>query len=223
MKDIFAALNPVHMDHLERKTAIQDFEREKIKEAFETARKAELSTETEAKLNTKLQIVELPDNSAKPIPGIIYEFGGPDQVSFPFSKDQELFDSIIDDVFCKDILDDDKKRLNPIVLEITPPCDYSQRKNRMVRFVGGLWVPQEMEHYVKKRAIFLKNIGPFYVKVQDREDSYHLVLDSHFLFGFKDDECKWKANYCLRSQILTDVLAWFASHAARPGYIWISS
>jgi len=257
LQDIFAALNPVHMDHLGRKTSGLNLESEKLRELFEIARNAESDGRAEARLNSKFLIEEINVDSTEPSPGIIYEPGDASQRSFPLSIQQGLFNLIIRDVFEEGILDKDmdgiteeierleakenlsskqrkkleklraqklliqKEKIKPVVLEITPPCDFSQRKNKMARFVGGLWVPQEMKRFIKKHTTFLKEIGPLAVNASD-DDLLYLVLDSHFLFGYPKPKRTWKAKYRLRSQVLVDVQAWFASHAARPGYTSIT-
>ncbi len=255
LQDVFAALNPVHMDHLERKTTDLALEGEKIRSLFKIARESRSDGKAESKLNSPFVIAEV-KNSQSMAPGNIYQEREEDgEGKFPLSKTEKLFGSLVYDVFdpmgeddykelnkkikearesgneMEDQLTDMKKVLRkkadelrenlkektePVLLEITPACDYAQRKNKMLRLVGGLFVPTEMIHLIKRNSIFVKIVGP--LEIKGKKDPQYLVLNSHFLFGYPEPEQTWKTTYRLRSQVLVDVQAWFASHAARPGY-----
>jgi len=267
LQDILAALNPVHMDHLERKSSELNLESERIRRLFETARKTKSDGTAESRLNTKFVIAGVAEGSSSISPGNIYEIGDKNDEKFPILKEGSLFGSLVYDVFdprgdeeyrklnedywrlkkevetaeeangtvpeqtrtelrgLKKRLDQKARELReglkegsvPVLLEITPSCDYAQRKNQMARFVGGMWVPQESIHLIKKHSVFLKVIGPLVLEATDDKPLF-LVLNAHFLFGYAKSEWAGKARYRLRSQVLADVQAWFASHAARPGY-----
>ena len=148
---------------------------------------------------------------------------------YPFDSEK-----IVRDIFGRDA---DPRALQahaaPVLVEITPLCDFVQKKHcGQHRFVGGIllggWKTDKKGIYVKpsgsqgsgkirpKSADFLKEIGPFCLPA-DPAKVVLLVLDAHFLFACSEKNCRWKPAFFLRTQVLSDVLAWFGRQASRPG------
>jgi len=70
--------------------------------------------------------------------------------------------------------------------------------------------------------IFAKEIEFCYFqsKLLGLNGNYKIVVNARHLYSKPvEDLKKHKAAFRLRRQIVTDIQAWFASHAARPGYL----
>lgn len=120
----------------------------------------------------------------------------------------------------------------PCVMEITPVCDYSNNKSNQARLIGGLLLkisddlpinmtPSGRISIPADSRIHSKLIEPVYVtdSIQDVNGSYALILHARCIFSMPYDafkECSPLLRY--RHDVLVDVISWFASHAARPGY-----
>ena len=91
--------------------------------------------------------------------------------------------------------------------------------------IAGLFVPIAYANKIKK-ASFVKDVGMIHFEGTEEgslSGNYRLVLTSRYLLGMDlETLAKHKPAFRLRSQVLVDVQAWFASHAARPGYISIT-
>jgi hypothetical protein len=110
------------------------------------------------------------------------------------------------------------------LLEVTPACDHAQNKNEGARFVAGILIPDEHA----KVFVDLKNMGkkPFLkkmepIQVPGKVGAWHLVLNARAFHSVpkpnKSIKCPPVAR--LREGIQNDIRAWFAAHAARPGYL----
>jgi hypothetical protein len=104
------------------------------------------------------------------------------------------------------------------LVEFTPICDFAQSKQVMVRLVRGFFIPQEFAHLVKQ-APFLHKIGPIFVPGLD--GVRHLVLNARYVNGFAPSVFGLHPAMRLRQQLMAALQAWFASHAGRPGYLFI--
>ena len=119
---------------------------------------------------------------------------------------------------CKELRKQLRKAVKPIVVEVTPSCDFAQNKNPICRLVAGTIVPAEWKECIKDKALYLKTIGPILVK--DTSDPAFIVLNAHYTFGLpKKFLEKPVAIARMRHQLLVDVQAWLASHTSRPGVI----
>jgi hypothetical protein len=109
-----------------------------------------------------------------------------------------------------------KAKCIPILLELTPSCDFAQRTRQCARFAGGLLVSAEL---IKKLSDSdsVKDIGP--IKVPAMDGIWHPVVSSRFPFSVPAQTVRTAPLFRIRQGALLDVQVWFASQAARPGYL----
>jgi hypothetical protein len=120
----------------------------------------------------------------------------------------------------------------PISLEITPPCDHSASKRSFARLIGGIIVGMSgvtnAESDLKlppSSRLFAKEIQP--IKLQGELEGikgpFKLFVSARLLMSEPVGMIeKLPALFRLRHSVIADVQAWFASHAARPGYVAVS-
>jgi hypothetical protein len=110
------------------------------------------------------------------------------------------------------------KLCEPVLIEVTPACDFAQDKRSTVRFVGGVMVPPEAAELIK-RAQFIKPIEQ--MRLDEPDGDWSIFLNSRFVFGVTSAVQKFdsRPSFRLRNSILVDILAWLGSQSARPGYM----
>lgn len=113
----------------------------------------------------------------------------------------------------------------PIAIELTPPCDFSNKKI-MSRIVGGYIVNCSANQAKKK--IYKKISGgdkcyvlqPIYVPGDDENIKY-IIFDFRYLYTPKDEDLKdatiYKVLFRANHSLFSDILQKFSSHAARLG------
>jgi hypothetical protein len=110
-------------------------------------------------------------------------------------------------------------RCDPILLDISPPCDFAQRHVRFARLIAGLMVPGESDIEGQPNKDPFRTIRT--VKIPGREGGWDSVFCSRFIFtvsttqGVPELEPVWR----LRDPILTDIRSWSAAQDARLGYV----
>lgn len=110
-------------------------------------------------------------------------------------------------------------RCVPILLDISPPCDFAQRTPRLVRLLSGIMVPSD-EGVIKRQS----GDGAFRsiptVRMEDPGGTWDLLFCSRFVFTvFSTDTVSELRPICrLRDPILTDIRAWCSTQDARLGY-----
>jgi len=112
----------------------------------------------------------------------------------------------------------------PVLVELSPVCDYAQGKVRSLRLLGGLLAPIAEKQRLKQPND--RQIGAFLWKLEQIYLSngvpsagiYDLYLSARFLcnFGLRD-EGQLNAILRLRGQAFGALQAWFGAHAARQG------
>jgi hypothetical protein len=105
----------------------------------------------------------------------------------------------------------------PILLEVTPACDFAQGKRRTARFLAGMLIPSALTKQVKPSpAVSLEAVTNLEVA-----GTWHVVVDPRYLFGIPDpdQELGSKPLCRVRHHVLVDIQSKLASHSARPGYI----
>ncbi len=127
------------------------------------------------------------------------------------------------------------KESKPCVLEISPACDYAQNKVRMARLLGGLLIrlpsdgvediapagtlqlPAESRAFAKELFFIVLDLPSLGLQGQ-----YLLTLNARHLATLPASAiAKVRPVLRLRHGVMVDVQAWFAGHAARPGYLAI--
>jgi hypothetical protein len=110
------------------------------------------------------------------------------------------------------------KELVPVLIEVTPECDFVQNKWKCAKLIYGVLWPQEHENQLKSpqktKTLFISSP----VLVNLRNKNYCLAFNSHYLLTldfsvFKNIAPVFRA----RKEFLVDIQHWFASHISRPG------
>jgi hypothetical protein len=110
------------------------------------------------------------------------------------------------------------KEIIPILIEVTPECDYAQKNWRGAKFIFGiLWPPMfgrgnRDEYLLKADKIF----APLLIKY--REEVYLLTFHANYQIMLPLSAVKSiRPILRARKELLVDVQHWSASHASRPG------
>lgn len=111
------------------------------------------------------------------------------------------------------------KKVIPILLEITPECDYVQKKWKTPNLVLGILWPESFGNALSANS---KDHKPDYVykslPVKYQNEVYYLTFNAHHIFNigfrvFGSVEPILKA----RKELLVDIQQWFSGHISRPG------
>lgn len=110
----------------------------------------------------------------------------------------------------------------PVLLELTPACDYAHRKSGAARFMSGLLVPAthaKIFDWGSSEPAFLRKIEPLILP--GKPGIWQLILNVRSLYTISNPNKKIASSALvrLRASIQTDILAWFGSHASRSGYL----
>jgi len=109
----------------------------------------------------------------------------------------------------------------PVVIEITPACDFSQDKAKLPRFVGGYIFPEAGIETFRK-ADYTRRVGPVLLKRDlppKLNGVYYLALNAHFIISLNPSIAKQLKPFLrLRASVLADTVAWVTQQASRPGY-----
>jgi len=154
-----------------------------------------------SEINDKLLIDYNNLNQDFPIPGNVYEI-----------LDAESFF----------IAADAPKDSKHIILEITPPCDFSNnKKGGRSRIVGGFICPFAKEQLQKsyKKENYYSEIWP--IKVNGIEKSQMIIFDFRYFGSIPEEVLKNPAKYRLafrtKDKLFADILQKLSSHASRLG------
>lgn len=159
-------------------------------------------------LNTKLHLEQNPTNVL--VPGNIYEVNVKED-------DRERFA----DTYFINIDKEELKLIRFIELEVSPICDYAQKKWKKCRLVSGVIYPESLakklrvqnDHLYKAQPVFFLDDG--YVK---------MVFDYHLLKSRDPHEIRSRTTlkYRLRRELLLDIIANVSAHVNRPGISFVS-
>jgi hypothetical protein len=107
----------------------------------------------------------------------------------------------------------------PILLDISPVCDFAQDNRRLAKLMAGLMVPSDGGINCHSSGAFNK-LEP--IKVSNYgEDGWNIVFCSRFIFGVaSDSNAKELQPICrLRDPIVTELRSWAAAQDGRAGYV----
>lgn len=117
-------------------------------------------------------------------------------------------------------LDNDEMPANstPIVLELTPPCDFAQLKMKVPKCVGG-YLTDFTNYDSGSKDYLYKEIWP--IKLEGEASLKMIVFDFRY-FGMipendLKDETKYKILFRTKDKLFADILQKFSSHIARLG------
>ena len=163
---------------------------------------AELKKEIEnilSGINKKLMLDDINGNQEIVLPGNIYEII--DQESI-FKTDEQPSNS------------------KPIIIEITPPCDFANKKIKKNRVLGGFISDFTKPIYDNLKGIcYYKEISP--ISINETHLSQMIIFDFRY-FGILDEtELKNVKKYKLilraKDKLFADILQKLSSHTARLG------
>jgi len=220
LESLYISLNPLHADRVDRLSfELSKTLEEKGKEILAAARAR--NPNVIARINTMLHIAtEILDEYAG---GNIYFFRGMRKPGWMPGKE-----SIIDDL--RDPIPNNQTQEQGnrqallassvlMLVEVSAPCDHAQKNIRVGRFIMGLAIPSAQRNMLKKKPEFARSKGPFFFeKGVATAGEYFFYLSARHLISCNTKVAnKLKAKARLRSQAFSDLQAWFAGHAARPG------
>ncbi len=109
-----------------------------------------------------------------------------------------------------------------IIVEMTPPCDFSQSKNEeRSRVLGGFYI-KELSNTAKKKyagPVFYSELDALFI--DNSTDTYDLRFDFRYFGSVDEAELKDAGQYeillRLKDKLYADVLQKLAAHTARLG------
>ncbi|HDD45092.1 MAG TPA: hypothetical protein ENG63_09590 [Candidatus Desulfofervidus auxilii] len=129
--------------------------------------------------------------------------------------------------FFKEIREKLKGISIPVVVEVSPICDYAQRKLKKNRYVEGFLCPSIIEvneipikinEKLKRNALFLY-VTPI---IQYEENQYVLILDFRYFGSANDDFFKDKSFlFRIRKELLSDIQIKLSHHINRTGVLFL--
>jgi hypothetical protein len=116
-----------------------------------------------------------------------------------------------------------------VCIEITPACDHAGNKSHLARVLCGILVRIDgnavKESDLKlppSSRLFAKELEPLWIdnEAMQLKGVFKLMINARCLLSISLNELRQKkAVFRLRYPVVCDIQAWFASHAARPGYV----
>lgn len=233
----FVGLSPLVLDTAETVMPVKGPQHEKLFAQIQGLRKAPLNAAERATLNSVLLSGEVgTDLTARP--GNLYIERGwnpPDQ--FPLRLETSQRRALIREVFrlhgdAGDTgarIDGLMTGLLPCLLEVTPACDHSAGKAEYARLLPGILLPlPDRVELESERALpaesrtFAKDTEYFDIKAEALTGAYRVIVLARRVVGLGMKELARNTPLVrLRHPVIADIRAWFASHAARPGYVSI--
>jgi hypothetical protein len=110
-----------------------------------------------------------------------------------------------------------------VALEITPLCDFAQKKMGLSRVMSGFVLPHEDSALVKGGQ-FLKVAGPFFFRSSRTLPAgpYSIYLNARFSTSARVQDIEALTPVArVRSQFLADVQAWASYQGARQGVVML--
>lgn len=219
LRALLEALSPLHVDHLEALVySCSDEQAELIRPLQERASKQKTSQALKADLNRRL-LVGRP--VASPSPGDIYLL---DKIADCLGSEAPTLDDLKNDMMEESKRDTEPAGdCIPVLVELTPLCDYHFGDVKAARFVAGLAVPADSTKVLKSPGTaFIRKLEPIAFRQEDLDGQYVLAWSAHFVVTTLRDNLVGREPVCrLRQPPLAALQAWAASQAARPGYLSI--
>nr|WP_315105853.1 hypothetical protein [uncultured Campylobacter sp.] len=150
-----------------------------------------------SEINSKLFIDTININQKVVVPGNVYEIVDPNIIRLELPKDVTA--------------------VKYIAIELTPPCDFSQKKKINSRLIKGLLCDIQYKEKFKKEYYY-KDMFPLMI---DKMTNLQLVLDFRYLEVIEDlklqDEYLYKVLFRISPKLFADILQKFSSSYARLG------
>ena len=108
------------------------------------------------------------------------------------------------------------KEAIPVLMEITPDCDFVQNKWRHAKFVLGIFWPVKFEKQLDRKAKYISST----VHINFNGKTCILVFNANYLLNVSFPPFKRiQPILAARKELLVDVQHWFSSHISRPGKV----
>lgn len=162
-----------------------------------------------AKINSRLLLVM--EKSKRPMPGQVY-YGKNGKYKI---KIDDLFEGNIGQYQKKDDL---ITNIKDIFLEVSPVCDYAQKKWRVHRVLPGLMWTHAHFNKIKKKADYMYTSPMFEIE----SNLFKLVFDLRYLTSLSDKVIRGKTPaFKLRYELLVDIQSCISKHINRPGVTFL--
>jgi len=236
MRSLLAALNPVHFDRAEERSAGVGDEASAVRPIRERAKakKSGLPLEQRVQLNTALLFDPRANGFGA---GRLYGYGDIEGLGIGAALAAE--DGIRRDTAESEYLDSPERKedIPVFFLEVSAACDHQQGKLRAARLIAGVAFRAE--------TFGEGDRGRRSRRYKVRDGAHLRTLPAVRVPGFPDDGARivWNAHYPVavslndasapdgimgikpigrfREPLLADVRAWLGHHAGRPGYVSI--
>lgn len=172
----------------------------------------DIEEEVKNRINSKILIDSAPSNEL--YPGNVY-------------KDQNVEANFIKEILNKhreDVLTSIAQNSIPILVEVTPICDFVQQKVKMNRVIKGVLIPDSANgnthiwRNIKKSALYLY-VSP---AIHYEEKNYRMVLDFRYFTSLKGDDIRnKKLLFRIRKELLSDIQIRLSSHINRTGVLYL--
>lgn len=151
-------------------------------------------------INTKLHVELNP--SEELMPGNVYK------ISVSDDKKQEYLTTYFDKI------DDDLSKYQFIEVEVSPICDYAQKKWKKSRLLSGVIYSNELT--AKSKIDHLYPVRPVVI-VDDKP--YNMIFDFHLFKSLDTEDVKENREiwFRLKRELLLDMIANLSGHVNRPG------
>jgi hypothetical protein len=233
---LFDSLNPLHHDQLERFTSVANAGQREQGAKLKAVGGDPLPPEEVARLNRVLWFATAGAGGETAAPGDLFLLA---KVATSIAGQGASFthEDLVHDTFHGSALDgrENGKVLTdaklgekiaatcPVLLELTPACDYVQGSRKLARFVPGLLVLEGTRGILDVgNTQHLWRTKPFSTENDTGVPSprCELVLDFHYSFAAGPRALGGAAPLLrMRAPVLVDVQANFGRHASRPGFL----
>ncbi|WP_335965420.1 hypothetical protein [Galbibacter sp. PAP.153] len=151
-------------------------------------------------INTKLHLELNPSNEL--MPGNVYKIDVSDEKKIKYLP--TYFDRI----------DNDLNKYQFIEIEVSPICDYAQKKWKKSRLLSGVLYSGELTAKSK-----IDHLYPVRPRVIIDEKPYNMIFDFHLFKSKETDEVEAEREiwFRLKRELLLDIIANLSSHVNRPG------
>ena len=230
---LFQGLNPLHYDQLENRAGTACDRAEHVGKLRDRIHGGvNLTDELKSRLNGIFLTARVPDTGWSVNPGNVYIEKGWSKDDDPFflrKTARKGLERLVGEFFSEKNPEKLEKLTDistPCLVELTPICDIANAKTGLARLLGGILMRPSGDsafdrkiHLPSTNRIFGKQIEFCSLHKTCLSGTYSLLLNARQLYSKPLAKLRLhKPTFRLRHDLVRDIQAWFASHAARPGY-----
>lgn len=207
IENVFYSLNSAFLDELRLET--KNVKADKINLSFVKLAKKPQDRMIDGKINSKLILTKKIANVA--LPGNVYNNSIVPKVSIYDLIDGNKFKKRSDKTAFK-------KKLRHIVLEVTPICDYVQKKSLRSRLLPGVLWPVDDEDKIKPKADYIYKSAV----IEHDGKLFCMVFDHRTFTSVYPSKLKRKKPiFMVQNELLADIQSRIASHVSRLGVVYV--